>query len=279
MTEQPSKIKGYDGHKFTYTSPHDSKLKKWIIGTLESLTGRDYLQGIYDQLHDEDPTPYNVWGNALRKLNIQIDYDEEQLEKIPEEGPIIFVANHPFGIVDGAIFCHLVTRKRKDFFILVNEVLSREPIMKEHLLPVDFRGNDEALQVNLRTKQLTTERLRNGEALIIFPSGAISTSKFIFDKPKEWQWRRFISTRIHETKCTVVPFYFYGRNSRLFQFASLFSMNVRLGLLLHETMNKRGKKFKVEIGDPITYEEMAAYRDRQKLIEFLQDRTLSLEKK
>lgn len=276
MTEKTPKIKAYDGHKFTYTSPHDSKLKQWVISTVEYLTGRDYLQNIYNQLHEEDPDPYKVWGSALKKLNIGMDYDASQLDKIPSEGPVIFVANHPFGVVDGVIFCHLVTRKRKDYFILVNEVLSREPIMKGHLLPVDFRGNEEALATNLQTKELTTKRLNDGQCLIIFPSGAVGTSKFIFGSPKEFQWRRFICTRIHETKCTVVPLYFHGRNSRLFQFVSLFSMNLRLGLLLHEVMNKRGKTIKIEIGDPIAYSEMEKYEDRQELIEFLQERTLSL---
>jgi len=114
MTNRPGKAKAYEGHKFTYSSPHDSLLKKWVITTVETLTGRNYLQNIYDQLHEEDPNPYDVWGNALNKLDIKVDYDERQLEKIPREGPVIFVANHPFGVVDGAVFCHIVTRVRKD---------------------------------------------------------------------------------------------------------------------------------------------------------------------
>ncbi len=268
--------KAYSGHKFTYTSPHDSMLKRWVISTVENLTGRKYLQQIYDELHEETPNPFDVWENAMNKLDIKVDYDHSQLEKAPKSGPVIFVANHPFGVVDGAIMCHLVTRVRRDYFLLVNEVLSREPIMKGHLLPVDFRGNDEALQINLRTKELTTERLRQGEALAIFPSGGVATSMKFFGDIQEFPWRRFICTRIHETKCTVVPIYFHGKNSRLFQFVSKFSMNLRLGLLLHEIMNKRGKTIKVEVGDPIAYDEMEQYEDRQELIEFLYKRTMAL---
>lgn len=268
--------KAYSGHKFTYTSPHDSWLKKWVIGTVENLTGRKYLQQIYEELHEETPNPFDVWENAMNKLDIKMDYDQQQLEKAPRSGPVIFVANHPFGVVDGAIMCHLVTRVRRDYFLLVNEVLSREPIMKGHLLPVDFRGNEEALQINLRTKELTTERLRKGEALAIFPSGGVATAMKFFGEIQEFPWRRFICTRIHETKCTVVPFYFHGKNSRLFQFVSKFSMNLRLGLLLHEIMNKRGKTVKIEIGDPITYDQMEQYEDRQELIEFLYNKTMAL---
>ncbi len=278
LDPQINEERAYHGHKFTYTSPHDSQFKRWIIGTVERLTGREYLQNIYNELHDETPNPFDVWENALNKLNIKMNFDASQLEKVPKTGPVIFVANHPFGVVDGAILCHLVTRVRRDYFLLVNEVLSREPIMKGHLLPVDFRGNEEALAINLKTKELTTERLRKGEALAIFPSGGVATSMKFFGKIEEFPWRRFICTRIHETQCTVVPIFFYGKNSRLFQFVSKFSMNLRLGLLLHEIMNKRGKTIDMEIGDPIFYDEMEPYQDRQKLIEFLYDRTMSLKK-
>lgn len=278
MTQKPKKVKAYDGHKFTYASPVDPPFRRWVIRTLEKMTGRDHLQGIYNDLHEENPEPHKVFGKALGRMDIKVDYDENQLNKIPSEGPIIFVANHPFGVVDGFALCHLVTLKRKDFFVLVHEALSREPIMHKHLLPVDFRGNDEALQINLKTKESTTERLRNGEVLVIFPGGAVSTARFIFDKPKEWPWRRFICTRIHETKCTVVPVFFYGKNSWLFHFASFFSMNARSGLLLHEIMNKKGMTVKAEIGDPILYHEMEKYQDRQELIEYLQRRTMSLKK-
>ena len=280
-TPQPTQPieKGYEGNKFSYTSPHDSKWKRFVISTIERLTGRDYLQKIYDELHVETPNPYDVWENAMNKLNIKMEFDQSQLEKAPRTGPVIFVANHPFGVVDGAIFLHLVTRVRRDYFLLVNEVLSHEPILEGHLLPVDFRGNEEALQTNLRTKEMTTERLNNGEALAIFPSGAVATAMKFFGKVEELPWRRFICTRIHETQCTVVPLYFYGQNSRLFQFISKLSMNMRLGLLLHEIMNKRGKTVRIEVGDPIPYSEMAAYPDRQELIDFLRAKTMALRRK
>lgn len=279
VIEEDNLQKAYEGKRFTYSSEHDSWLKRQVILTVEWLTGRKKLQKVYDELHREGPTPFNVWGNALQKLNIKMDFDENQLTKIPTEGPLIFVANHPFGVVDGAILLHIATRVRKDYFLLVNEVVSHEPVLKGHFLPVDFRQNAEALATNLRTKELTTERLNKGEALVIFPSGAVSTSRKLFGPVEEFPWRRFICTRIHETHCSVVPVYFHGRNSRLFQLVSKFSMNLRLGLLLYEVMNKRNKTIKVEIGDPIHYDEMEQYEDRQMLIEFLKERTMSLGEK
>ena len=269
-------IKAYEGRKFTYSSEHDSWLKRQIIMTVEYFSGRPYLQKIYDELHEEDPNPWNVWGNAFKKLNITLDYDAKQLDKAPRTGPLIFVANHPFGVADGAALLHLATRVRKDYFLLINEVVSHEPVLQGHFLPVDFRNNEEAKATNLRTKELTTERLNNGEALVIFPSGAVATAPKFFGPVEEFPWRRFICTRIHETKCTVVPIYFHGQNSRLFQFVSKLSMNLRLGLLLYETVNKRNKTMKIEVGDPIPYSDMEQYQDRQELIDFLKAKTMAL---
>lgn len=275
-TSGTAPAKTYDGKDFSYASPHDSWVKRKIIRTIENLTGRKTLQNMYDYLLASDPNPWDVWSQGLQMMNIQWDYPEEQLAKIPAEGPVIFVANHPFGVVDGAVFCHLVTRVRKDFFLLVNEVLSHVPFLQGYLLPVDFRNNEEAMQTNLHTKARTTQLLNDGRALVIFPSGAVATAMKFFGQVEELPWRKFICTRIHETQCTVVPFYFHGRNSRLFQFVSKFSMNLRLGLLLQEVMNKRGKTVRVEIGDPIPYEVMAPITDRQELIDFLKSRTMAL---
>ena len=265
-------------YKFTYASPEDGPFKRLMINFVEIISGRNFLQKMYDGLYERpyEPTPWNVWETCLDQLNIGIDWDEEKLKQIPESGPIIFVANHPYGVVDGAILMHLVTQRRKDFFLLINEVLSDEPILKAHLLPVDFRGTPAAKQTNLNTQRATIERLNAGEVLVIFPGGGVATAPKVFDEVKEFPWRRFISPRIHATKCSVIPIFFHGRNSRLFQLVSKFSMNLRLGLLLYEVMNKRNKTIKVTIGDPIHYPEMEPYQDKQELIDFLYQKTMTL---
>lgn len=268
--------KAYDGHRLSYARSYNSPVRRFVIGLIEVLTGRRHIQRVYDELHEEDPDPFKVWGNALTKLNIRMDYEEGQLSKIPKTGPLIVVANHPFGVVDGAMLCHIVTRVRRDFFLLVNEVLSHEPIMMGRLLPVDFRPGQAAKATNLQTKAMTTQRLQQGEALVIFPAGAVATATRFFGPVEEFPWRRFICTRIHETQCNVLPIYFHGTNSRLFQFVSKISMDLRLGLLLSEIMNKRGKTIRAEIGAPVLYTEMAPLTDRQELIEFLRQRTMSL---
>lgn len=271
--------KVHTGRKFSYAQASDPWWKQKIIQAVEKWTGRGHLQRVYDEIYAEPggPDPFSVWGKGLEKLGIEMAYDADRLEQVPREGPLIFIANHPFGIVDGAMLLHLVTRVRKDYFLLINEVISHEPFLEDHLLPVDFRKGDKAKQNNLRSRRRATERLQRGDALVIFPAGGISTAKRPWGKAEELPWKRFIGRRIHETRCTVVPIFFHGQNSRLFQWVSQIHMNLRLGLLLYEVMNKRGKTIRAEIGTPIPYAEMEVYREVPELIDFLKARTLALE--
>lgn len=263
-------------YKFSYISEHDGFVKRTMIDAVERLTGRQFAQQMYREIEKENPTPWNVWGKALAKLDISLNFDETQLAKVPQTGPVIFIANHPFGIVDGIIFCHLASKVRKDYFLLVNEVVADEPLVEGHLLPVDFRPTKEAMSINLQTRKETAERLDRGEALVIFPGGGVATAWNIFGELEEFPWKTFICPRIHKTRATIIPMYFHGRNSMIFHMASKISMDLRLGFLLHEVMNKRGKTIKVEIGDPITYDQMASLRNRQVLIDFLYEKTMEL---
>lgn len=168
-----------ESSELSYASPSDHAFVRGLIRTVEFLAGTRRLQKLYDEIHEEQHPTSDVWGRALQKLKIQIDYDSDILESVPSEGPIVFVANHPYGILDGLIMCHLVSRVRKDFFVLVNESVMPQPLVEEHLLAIDFHPTKEALKTNLKTKRLTTERLRNGESLAIFPAGIVATA----DKP------------------------------------------------------------------------------------------------
>ncbi len=262
--------------ELSYASQHDNRLVRLLIRGVEFLSGSRRLQRVYDQLLAEQLSTSEIWGRGLEKLNISVDYDPQILEMVPAKGPVVFVANHPFGVVDGVILCHLISRVRDDFFLLVNESVLPQPSVAKHLLPIDFRPVKDALASNLQTKRLTTARLRDGQALAIFPSGCVATSKTLFGPAEELPWHTFVSRRIHEAQCTVVPLYFHGQNSRLFQLASRVNVHLRLGLLMHETSNKIGKKIRVKIGEPIQYEDVQGYRNAQEMIEYLRTETMNL---
>ncbi len=262
--------------RLSYSNLDDPLLKRVMIGTIEFATGRRKLEKIYNEVRHAKLPPTEIWGTALRKMDVKMDYDAAQLAKIPTEGPVIFIANHPFGVLDGLILGHLISRVRQRFVLLVNEVLCREPQLEDYLLPIDFDETKEAMQTNLRSRNLTLERLRAGEALGIFPSGGVATAPKVFARVQDLEWKRFTARVIQQTQATVVPLYFHGRNSHLFQLASQINLNLRLSLLLNEIRNKMGKTLRISIGDPIPYSALSIYKDRQEMLDFLRKATFDL---
>jgi putative hemolysin len=171
----------------------------------------------------------------------------------------------------------LLAHVRDRFFILVNEVLAREPLLKDYLLPIDFRETKEALHTNIETRRSSMKRLQAGEALGIFPAGGVATAPKIWKrKAQDLEWKRFVARLIQMTEATVVPVYVPGQNSRLFQVASNIHMKLRMGLFLHEIWNKRGKTLSMTIGDPIPYSELASFKHRQDMLDYLRNKTFEL---
>lgn len=166
--------------------------------------------------------------------------------------------------------CPKALKQLKDYFLLINKVLLHKPVMKKHRLPVDFDPTEEAKQTNLRTNQPTTECLNHKKTLVVFSAGAVATQKrfSLRSETQECSWYRFI--------CTNVPMCFYSANTKIFQIVSKFNMNLRLGFLLHEVWNKKGKTIKIKIGEPIGYNVMSKYRGKQALIPFLYGQTMAL---
>lgn len=262
--------------RLSYSNPNDPLLRKMVIGAIELATGRVRLEKLYNEVRQMRLKPADLWGAALQKLDVKLNFDAAQLAKIPSEGPVVFISNHPFGVVDGLILGHLVSRVREKFAILVNEVICKEEQLNDFLLPIDFRETKEALQTNLRSRQETMERLKRGEALAIFPAGGVSTSPKLFGKAEDLEWKRFTVKVIQQTKATVIPIYVHGQNSRLFQMASHISLQLRLSLLLNEIRNKMHKTVRITIGDPIAYDALSQATDRQNMLDYLRKVTFDL---
>lgn len=257
--------------KLTYADDEDPLLKRWLIQAVEHLSGRPLIERLYNEIRFLDVPASDLWGLALEQLRIEVEADWEKLEGLNPDRPLTIVANHPFGVVDGLILGKLLAKARKSYFILVNEVLARDPRLADFLLPIDFRPGPQAVRTNLSTAQTAIERMKAGHAMGVFPSGGVATSTSFFGPAVDLDWKRFPAKVIQMTQSTVVPVFFHGQNSRLFQMVSQFSMPLRLGLLLYETKNKMDRKIQVEIGNPIPFEEIAHIRDRDALLRYLRE--------
>ncbi len=260
----------------TYVSELDPRWKQHLMNVLELATGRQRLATRYEHLQRLDLAPADVWGKALELLEVGFRFSGLPLADIPREGPLVIIANHPFGVVDGLIMGHLAASTRPAFSMLVNAVLGgQDPRIEANLLPVDFAETKEAARINIATRQTALERLQRGEAIVIFPSGGVATAPGVLGKAEELPWKRFTAQLIQKSKATVLPVHFHGQNSFLFHLASKIGPAWRLGLLLREVRNKMGTTINVTIGAPILPSQLSA-TTRDEILEQLYAATIAL---
>src|SRR5665213_811363 len=264
---------------FSYAEPDDPRLKRFIIRLIERMTGQPYLKSLYDDRFARRGQRESFWDLAIRLLVIKVMTNEDALSKVPRSGPLVIVANHPFGVLDGVIICHLVERVRGDFRVLTNAVLNRADEVKEYLLPVDFTETPEALEINLKSRAAAKHHLMNGGCLVVFPAGGVSTTPtFWHRRAIDAEWKNLTARLISQAKAPVVPVYFAGQNSRLFQLASHLSMTLRLSFLFKEVRDSVGGEVVVRVGDVIPFAKLAAISDRQQLMNVLREATYALGK-
>ncbi|WNJ18941.1 lysophospholipid acyltransferase family protein [Pontibacter sp. G13] len=261
---------------FSYTEPGDPIWKQLLISTVEWFSGKSDLTRRYDELVAANIPPHQVWAAALEQLEIAVDWNWGRIHQIPKSGPLVVIANHPFGILDGLMLANLMSQRRQDFSFMVNSVLCRDSIVSDHLLPISFDPTKEAQALNIQTRKQALDRLHRGEAMLIFPAGGVATMNGPFGKVEDLEWKRFTAQLIQRSHATVLPVFFHGKNSPIFQWASQISQNLRLGLLLHEVRNKMGTTLKMEIGAPIPFDEISHIKSRQELLDHLKEVVFNL---
>ncbi len=262
---------------FSYTSPDDPWLKRKVVRAIERATGQPHLKRLYEDFRNNPVPDESFWDSAIRRLELKIICNDDVLARVPTTGPLVVVANHPFGVLDGVVISHLVHRVRKDFLVLTNEVLTRAEELRPFLLPIDFAQTPQALQTNLKSRAVAKAHLQAGGCLVVFPAGSVSTTPTPWHKQAtDTEWKSFTGRLISQARAPVVPFFFVGQNSRLFQLASHVSMTLRLSLLFKEVHDRIGSEVHVRVGETIAFDQLANINDRIAFMRHLRERTYEL---
>jgi len=267
-----------DKYLFSYATATDPPLKRGLIRLVEKATGQPKLKKMYLQ-NQRFPRPdESFWQAAVRSLALDVRYDHNALMAIPKTGPVVVVANHPYGVLDGIVISWLISKIRSDFVVLTNAVLMRAPEVQGFILPIDFSETEEAQRINLTSRAAARAQLERGGVVVVFPAGAVSTAPDrLGRKPAvDARWQPFVSQLIQRSKALVVPVWFGGQNSRLFQIASHLSQTLRISLIFHEVRARIGTSLPVVIGAPIPFAAIAGVKDRQALADDLRGRVYGL---
>jgi putative hemolysin len=260
----------------SYVQPGERSLRARVIDTIERLSGRDSVESVYHQLKDESFDPSTFFARALALADIEYRMHGECESSLPKTGPLVLIANHPFGVIDGLMLCDIASRLRGDFKILIHALLCRDTDLDRFFLPIDFRESRDAMQTNIESKQAALRTLADNGVILVFPGGGISTRpRAGFGELADFPWTTFTAKLVAKSQATVVPLFFHGSNSRLFHMASGVSDALRASLLLHEARNKMGRRFDVTLGTPIPYDTVA-HLDRRGLTRHLHALTWGL---
>jgi putative hemolysin len=213
----------------------------------------------------------------LERYGLNIDIKSGALSNIPLSGPVVLVANHPYGILDGLIMSYILARQRGDFRILAHHVFSKAKELKNIIIPISFDESKEAVQHNLRSRKMALDYLKAGGVIGVFPGGTVSTSLTPFSRPMDPSWRSFTARMITKSNATVIPIYFEGHTSRLFQIASHLHYTLRMGLLINEFRQRVDGPVSISIGNPIEPAEiLQRSKDARVLMQFLRQKTYDL---
>jgi putative hemolysin len=258
-----------------FSNPICSKILSPAITFAEHLFKLRKLEHFYKEtLKNEDSSSFV--DTVLDVLNIRYEVSELDLYRIPREGALIVVANHPFGAIDGIILGSILRKRRGDVKIMANYVLQRIPQMADFLLFVDPYGEKASTRKNLKPLKEAIRWLNKGSALAVFPAGEVSRLYVHKAKIADPRWNAAIAGIIRKTGATVLPICFSGTNSGLFQVAGLIHKNLRTILLPRELVNKRNKTINIRIGNPLPADRLMPLRTDDEVMACLRSHTYAL---
>lgn len=268
----------YDKRKLSYANTFTNPWKANTIRTLEWMTGKITLLRLIRRFERMGvPEGHPFWSQALDVMGITLETPAEQIARIPKHGPVVVVANHPHGLVDGMVLAELIGRVRTDYRILTRSLLTGVQEIARFMIPVPFPHEDDALKLNLEMRRRAMQHLDEDGVIVLFPSGVVATSDRAFGRAVEAEWNPFTAKMIQKSRAVVLPIYFPGQNSRWYQLANRASPTIRQGLLLHEVVHSLNRPQRPVIGTPIGRDRIEAWADNPRgFVAWLREQTLAL---
>ena len=275
--KRQSKDEKQIAREISYAHSARTKGGRVMIRAMENTTGRIRLIRKAQGYEQEVAAGRDFWQVIVDRYGLTLDVMGGSLDNIPREGPVIAIANHPYGILDGLMLGHILSVARGDFRILAHRIFRKAEDLDKVILPISFDETKEAVALNIQTRKTALRYLSEGGAIGIFPGGTVSTANKPFGRPMDPYWRGFTARMITKSDATVVPIFFEGHTSRLFQLASHLHNTLRMGLLIKEFRKRVNTPVRVVIGEPIPRAELDRFAgDTRAMMDFLRQSTYEL---
>ena len=227
--------------------PAFSQKPRWIQGIAIALFERIlHLRDINKFIvKNEETYGINFIDEVFEMLNFSFSIDHKDIKKIPAEGRLICVSNHPIGSLDGMALVRAMVEVRPDVKIIANDILMSIENLHEYFLPFAL-DTPSAQKKNIENIGAALER---EEAVIIFPAGEVSRLRGLTVVDRKWNKGPIYFSK--KFSAPILPMFVKAKNSPFFYLFSLIHYTLSQVLLAHEMFNKKNKTIKIRIGDPI----------------------------
>lgn len=264
---------------FSFTRPFRDPLAQRVSlvvsDALERVLRLRRLGRVYAEIEEKRDLKGFI-DESLSRLRITYEMSDEDVAAFPRTGPLLVVANHPFGGVEGLILASCLLGAREDTRVMANYLLGRIPELRDLLFCVDpFQKKGSAAR-NLKPLKDAMNWLKAGHVLAAFPGGAVSRFDVRSRQVVDPTWHASIGRMARSSRAVVIPVFFDGANSIMFQLAGMIHPKLRTALLPNELLNKSEKTVRVRVGDPIASERLEAFETDEKLVTYLRMRTYAL---
>jgi len=260
VIEMVPKLKGHE--KFV------EKLLHWLCV--------DKVNDVHSRGFDNPGPPFAKF--LLNDFNIKLRIDNEELLDNLPEGAFVTVSNHPFGALDGITLIHLIASRRPQYKVMVNMILNHITAMRPNFIAVDQSASADPAKKAVSVKGIRSAiaQVRSGQPIGFFPAGAMSKMSrkgYLVDR----EWQPNIIRLIEQFKVPVIPIYFHGRNSFIFDALGILCWQLRTARLPSEVWRKCNTTMHITVGEPISVEEQIKHQGSLKEFgEFLKSQTYAL---
>jgi putative hemolysin len=243
---------------------HESGVAPWLVRWVARLSGIDSLHHIYKSI---GPTqgPVEFASRALSTMHIDVDPCEQTLMRVPLEGRVIIVANHPFGALDGLAAIRIIGARRPDVRVLANADLTSITELAPLILPLANYSTRGSTPRNAQSLRKAWRWLEQEHALVIFPAGEVAhfdaRARCVTDPP----WSPIVGRLVQKTAAPVVPLFFSGQNSALFQIAGMVSPQLRTLLLPGELRRRMRSRVNAHLGEAIPNQRIREFKSPEAL--------------
>lgn len=249
------------------------KVPAFAINWLRRTIHEEELNHIYDNYWDLPPQPF------IRACfrDWRVSYSIEGLEKLERDGRYLFVANHPFGGMDGLMLIDKLIDYFGDVRVVVNDILRVVSPLEELWIPVNKHGSQSAAYA-----RRFEEAFFGDKQILTFPAGLCS--RRIDGRIQDTEWKLNFLKKAYASQRQIVPIFVEGRLSNFFY--NLSNLRKKLGVkaniemlwLPDEMFSQHDRHFRLQVGQPISLDELQSVGTLREQVAYIREKCYDLEK-